>query len=106
LLDNDPSRDQTPDQIEGYLRSREVGDTVAIRSTQNHMLDFHVAEVTGIKRGRLYTDNAGSTGGLAWHLKSGKNCFHPKGQSTLVIPTDAVRAFIERHPRGLWMLAS
>lgn len=106
MLDKDPSKDQTLDQIEAYLRSREVGDTVAIRSTQNHMLEFKLAEVTGIKRGRLYTEKAGGTGGLAWYAKSGKNCFHPKGQSMLVIPTDEVRAFIEKHPRGLWLLAS
>ena len=74
---------------------------MAIRNTQNSTLEYKIVEVTGNKAGRLYTDqSAGWGGGAAWFMKSGKNCRHPTGQSTLVIPTDEVRAFAEKYPRG------
>jgi hypothetical protein len=101
LLDQDPSKPQTADQIEAYLRGCKVGDRVPIRNTQNHTLEFKIVEVMGIAPGRLYTNQSpGWGGGAAWFLRSGKNCRHPTGQSKLVIPTDEVRAFAEKHPRG------
>lgn len=42
-----------------------------------------------------YIRNAG-----AFYMRSGKNCFHPKGQTTLVVPSDEVLAWASEHPRG------
>ena len=43
---------------------------------------------------------AGHTGGKAFHSKSGKNCYHPTGQTRLVVPTPEVLKWAEEHPRG------
>ncbi|WP_170416198.1 hypothetical protein [Ruegeria atlantica] len=88
----DPSSTQTKYEIEQYLRSVNEGDEVVIRSTQGGLLDLKVTKVTGTKpsAGRLYTEHSGGWGGTAWYAKSGKNCYAPKAQSNLVIPTREV----------------
>ncbi|MDU7524873.1 MAG: hypothetical protein E7K72_26490 [Roseomonas mucosa] len=77
---------------------------VAIRETHGHMLRFVITTVTDTKpsAGRLYTASPGQTnhGGVAWYMKSGLNCFAPKGQATLVLATPAVKDFAARHPDG------
>ncbi|MCK9552771.1 hypothetical protein [Aquamicrobium sp.] len=44
-------------------------------------------DIEGGNRGRVYVSNAG-----AFYMKHGKNCFHPKGLTRLVVPTDEVLA--------------
>ena len=98
----DPSSEQLASAIEKYLRAAKEGDNVAIRNTHGGTLLFQIAKVTDTnpRLGRLYTNEAGFSGGSAWFMKSGKNCFYPGGQSTLVMPTQDVCRFVEDHPRG------
>lgn len=61
------------------------------------MLKYDITEVEGVNpaRGRIYIRQFG-----AFYSKSGKNCFHPKGQTRLVVPTEEVIAWATVHPQG------
>lgn len=92
-----PDEGQTPEQVEAWLRAHvRVGAVVAVRETQYHLLKYTLTEVdyTGTK-GRFSTKQFGS------FYFSGKNCFYPKGQTRLVIPTPEVLEFIQQHPQGV-----
>jgi hypothetical protein len=99
----DPSMGQTLADIETFLRSAGHETEVAIRNTHAGRREYVIAKVTGsnARAGRVYTNKSGASGGTAWYMKSGKNCFHPKGQSRLFIPTDEIRAFIAGFPQGV-----
>ena len=92
----DPASGQSPEEIEAFLRSRQVGDEVAIHNPQGglNLLEIKIARVTEVRpRGRLWTDASAAYGDNRWFMKSGKNCGAPTGQSRLVIPTDEVRRY-------------
>jgi len=90
-----PCFDQTEEQIEAWLRANvKMGTEVAVRETQGHVRRYAIAPVNYLGKGRF------GVGSIGTFYYSGKNCFHPKGQTRLVIPTDAVREFIQRHPQG------
>jgi hypothetical protein len=92
----DPTEDQTEISIGEFLRTITVGDEVAIRETHGGLLRFILAKVDNIKKdkGRLYTDKDGYAG-HAWHIRTGRSCRYPTGQSHLVEPRSPVRKFIE-----------
>lgn len=92
-----PCIDQTESDIETYYRAAEIGRIAVVRNTQGHMLHYAVREIEGTNppRGRVYVSQDG-----AFYMKHGKNCFHPKGQKTLVVPTDEVLAWAKEHPQG------
>lgn len=96
----DPAGNQTPEEIEAFLRSRVVGDEVAIHNPQGGpgLLSIELARVTEVRpRGRLWTDKFASFGDNRWFMKSGKNCGAPTGQSRLVMPTKEVRRYATEH---------
>lgn len=91
-----PCYGQTAEEVEAWLRANvRIGATVAIRHTQGGLLQYATATVTRIGKGRFEVDTLGpgnlSTAGLTFYY-SGKNCWSPKGQTRLVIPTEAVLA--------------
>lgn len=88
---------QSQTDIETYYRNAEAGSVAVVRQTQHHMLAYSVTEIedTRPEKGRTYIKQFG-----AFYMKSGKNCFHPKGQTTLVVPTPEVLTWAEEHPRG------
>lgn len=91
-----PCYGQTADEVEAWLRANVcIGATVAIRHTQAGFRQYATATVTRISKGRFEVDTLGpgnlSTAGCAFYF-SGKNCWSPKGQTRLVIPTEAVLA--------------
>jgi hypothetical protein len=92
-----PCVDQTKADVEVYYRTAPVGAVAVVRHTQGGLLHYIVTEIEDRdpKRGRVYIRNAG-----AFYMKSGANCFHPKGQTSLVVPTNAVLAWAKEHPRG------
>lgn len=53
---------------------------MVVRHTQYHTLRYESAVITGLGKGRVYTDHGS-------FYFSGKNCFHPKGQTRLVLAT-------------------
>ncbi|MDW9481164.1 hypothetical protein GOB57_21190 [Sinorhizobium meliloti] len=92
-----PCAYQTEEEIAAYYRNASIGDRAVVRQTQGHMLVYGVTEVEGLntRLGRVYIKQYG-----AFYSKSGKNCFHPKGQTTLVVPTEDVLKWAAEHPRG------
>lgn len=92
-----PCAGQTPDEIAAYYRNVEAGDVAVVRQTQGHLLVYNVRKIEGLNpaSGRIYIEQDG-----AFYMKSGKNCFHPKGQTTLVVPTKEVTDWAAEHPRG------
>ena len=99
---DDPVVGQTDETISAYLLRCSTGDAVAIRSTQGIGVKYVITALSDVdpRKGRLYTITSASWGGRAWYRKTGKSCLHPKGQSRLVEPTEAVRDFASRYPIG------
>ena len=92
-----PCVDQTEEEIAAYYSTAKEKDKAVVRQTQGHMLIYKVSEIEGINpsRGRVYVRQFG-----AFYSKHGKNCFHPKGQTSLVVPTAEVLSWTEQHPHG------
>ena len=92
-----PCVDQTEDEIGAYYRAAKEKDRAVVRQTQGHLLIYKLTEIEGINpsRGRVYVRQFG-----AFYSKHGKNCFHPKGQTSLVVPTAEVLSWAEQHPHG------
>lgn len=92
-----PCAGQTAEEIAAYYRSAKVGAVAVVRKTQYHLVKYDVTEVedTNPARGRTYIRGAG-----AFYMESGKNCFHPKGQTTLVVPTPQILAWADANPHG------
>lgn len=72
-----------------------IGAILAVRHKQAGFLQYVAATVTRIEKRGFQVDTLGpgnlSTAGHTFYY-SGKNCRHPKGQTRLVIPTEAVLA--------------
>jgi hypothetical protein len=99
---SDPSGSQTEEQIATYYRNAKAGDVAVIRETYARRLWFIVTAIEDVnpKRGRIYLKDAPGSGygGTAFYAKSGKNCYAPKGQASLVAPTAEVLAHAEQFP--------
>uniref|UniRef100_UPI001AEBE93C hypothetical protein n=1 Tax=Pleomorphomonas koreensis TaxID=257440 RepID=UPI001AEBE93C len=92
-----PCIDQTEADVAAYYKAASAGAAAIVRETQGDCLRYTVTEVEGTapRLGRVYIKNFG-----AFYAKTGKNCFHPKGQTRLVVPTEAISAWIAEHPLG------
>lgn len=76
-----PCFGQTEESIDSWLRANaKAGVHVVVRHTQHHALRYEQTVITGMGKGRVYTD-------LGSFYYSGKNCYHPKGQTRLVLAT-------------------
>jgi hypothetical protein len=97
---DDPSADQTQEEIADHYRIAKEGDMAVIRETYAGRLWFIVTTITKSKSGRIYLKDAPQSGysGPAFYVKSGKNCRAPTGQCSIVVPTPEVLAHAERHP--------
>jgi hypothetical protein len=96
-----PCVDQTEDDVAAYYRAAEVGAEAVVRQGYGGMTTYYPGKVTGknARAGRVYVD-CRHGGGAAFYMKHGRNCFHPKGQTDLVVPTAEIAAWIEKHPHG------
>lgn len=92
----DPTANQTAEDVERYYRNVKPGDAAVVRCTQGNLLRFVVDRIAegSPKRGRIYLEHGESYGGKAYYAKNGKSCFHPQGQSHLVVPTEEVLSWI------------
>ena len=93
-LKQPPCFGQTNDEIKTWLKENvKVGETVVVRNTQGGFLQYAAAKVVRIGKGRFEVDTLGegnlSSAGTSFYY-SGKNCWEPKGQTRLVIPTAQV----------------
>ena len=92
---NTPCSDQTEASITDWLNANvKFGRLVVFRHTHGGMLRYERGEVIRIGRGRFQVavkrkDGAVEKTSTAFFY-SGKSCQDPKGQTHLVIPTDAV----------------
>ena len=96
LMGHAPCYGQTEEQIKEWMKKNvNVGTVVIVRNTQAGLIQYAKAAVVRLGHGRFEVDTLGpgnlSAGGKTFFY-SGKNCFHPKGQTRLVIPTDEVLA--------------
>jgi hypothetical protein len=98
----DPSADQTRVQIADYYREAKEGDPAVIRETYAGRLWFIVTTVTNSnpKSGRVYLKDTPQSGyaNNGFYMKSGKSCFAPTGQSSIVMPTPEVLEHAAKHP--------
>lgn len=69
------------------------GSEVAIRETHGGVLRYYLSTVEKLNRGRVYPK-----GHHSFFAKSGSMCSAPHGQCNLVVPTPAVKAFVEANP--------
>jgi hypothetical protein len=92
-----PCVNQTEADIEAYYRNARVGEDVAIRHTQGFTLQYVITTVEALNalKGRVYVKDFG-----AFYMKHGKSCYYPKGQTSLVVPTDSVKQWAAAYPRG------
>src|SRR5437016_2757197 len=90
-----PCGDQTAESVEAWLRTNvKPGVEVVIRETEAGLLRYERAQVVHIGGGRFEVAAKRPDGKLIrsgqTFYYSGKNCRHPKGQTRIVIPTEAV----------------
>lgn len=98
----DPALSQTEHEIGSFLRSALPGDPIAIHETHGGILRIGVTTIEAIgAKGRLTTAAQAAAGGNRWYVTTGRHCFHPKGQSHLILATEAVRRFVADHPGGI-----
>lgn len=92
-----PCVGQTVADIESYYRNQPEGALAVVRQTQGGMLLYTLStiELRRTRSGRINVPGFGD-----FTMKSGVNCYYPKGQTTLVVPTDEVVAWAKEHPRG------
>lgn len=93
-----PCFGQTAEEIEKWLRANvAIGTVVAIRNTQAGFLQYVPARIIRIGKGRFEVareirDSLSGAGNTFYY--SGKNCWQPKGQTRLVIPSpDVINAY-------------
>ena len=89
-----PCFGQTETEIKSWMKANvSVGSIVAVRHTQARFLQYAKATVVRVGKGRFEVDTLGpgnlSSSGKTFYY-SGKNCWHPVGQTRLVIPTEQV----------------
>lgn len=82
--------EQTKEDKRAWMKvNAKPGVIVVILDTQAGLNHYHKTTITHTTNRHIYTDKAGYSGGRVWHY-SGINTFHPKGQTTLLIPTPEV----------------
>jgi hypothetical protein len=92
---NAPCADQTPDDIERWLRDNaKVGSEVAIRETQGGLLKYMRGRVVRVGKSMLEIVRQRRDGSFDHSAESfnysGRNRWQPKGQTRLVMPTAGV----------------
>lgn len=92
---NSPCAGQSADAIAAWLKERvALGVEVVVRRTQAGMLQYEWGKVVRLGKGRFEVGVRSRNGTFAesgdTFYYSGKNCWEPKGQTRLVIPTPPV----------------
>ena len=100
-----PCHGQTEERIKEWMKANvQIGTEVVVRNSQGGFLQYTRAKVVRIGKGRFEVNTLGrgtiSGGGLNFYY-SGKNCWAPKGQTRLVIPTPEVLAVCDQLPGAL-----
>lgn len=98
----DPSHGQTAEEIEHYYRNVKIGDLAAIRNRQHGRLEIKITTIsnTNPEAGSIHLNDDAVWGGVAYSLESGKSCYAPSSQSSLIVPNETVTAWAKANPRG------
>lgn len=102
-----PCVDQTEEDISVYYRAAVEGDIAVVRLGYGGMTTYFVGKITGKnpRVGRVYVDCRHGCGS-AFYMKHGRNCYHPKGQTNLIVPTPEVLSWAAEHPLGSFDFAT
>jgi hypothetical protein len=83
-----PCEGQTPEQIKEWIETKaKPGDVAVVRTSQGGMLQYRLREIESINeptKGRVYLK------GMDSFYLDGRNCYHPKGQTYMILATPAV----------------
>ena len=90
-----PCIQQTEKDVERYYKAAALNAAAIVRQTQGGLLRYHLTFVENRRGARIHIHNFGD-----FYAKSGKNCFHPTGQTRLVVPTAEVLGWLAEHPFG------
>lgn len=97
---NDPSAQQSAEEITEYYRNAKVGDAACIRSTYGGSLTFQMSIIEkAAAKSRIALRHSAGYGGYGFYV-DGRNCKSPGGQARLVKPTVEIEAWIKSHPLG------
>ena len=82
----DPWKEQTRDEIIEWSSNLKPGDEICIRFGWGPLYKYELITTEGLSKNksRVYTKHSS-------FYKSGINCFHPTGQTVMLIPTEHVR---------------
>lgn len=93
-MNHAPCYGQTDDEVKHWLTENvQVGAQVVVRHGQGGIIQYIKANIIRLGRGRFEVDSIGaqslSPASTSFYY-SGKNCWHPKGQTRLVAATQSV----------------
>lgn len=98
----DPSSNQTPEDIRQYYSNAQIGDAACIRSTYGGVLEFKMSVIEkAAAKSQIALKHPAGYGGYGFYV-DGRNCKSPGGQARLVKPTPEIEAWLTQHPRGAW----
>ena len=98
-----PSKDillgWTEESTKEYIESKPLaaGDLMIITNTQGGLRTYQLARVENPalgKQRRVMLSDSGTSGGVTFY-RSGKNCFHPKGQTRMIPPTEVLEPYLK-----------
>jgi hypothetical protein len=76
----------TPTELKAWLTANvQVGTTLQIKNTQGGLTRMQTVHVVRLGKGRFEVSAPGESGGTTFYY-SGKNCFCPKGQTSIGAP--------------------
>lgn len=100
-----PCHGQTESSIKEWMKANvAVGTEVVVRNSQGGFLQYARATVVRVGKGRFEVDTLGQgnlSGAGRTFYYSGKNCWAPKGQTRLVVPTPEILAVCDGLPGAL-----
>ena len=82
-----PCSDQTAEDTKEWMKAHaKKGHVAVVRTTQDGIWEYRLVEIqdTNPRIGRVYVESFGA------FYYDGRNCFHPKGQTHLIVPTPTV----------------
>lgn len=90
-----PCEGQNRDTVKRWVESKplQAGDIVIVRNTQGHVTEYRKAFVEKVNHGRQRRVILKDFGSF---YRDGRNCFHPKGQTTFIVPTPELNEAAER----------
>lgn len=89
------------DSVKDYVVQKplEAGDQMIIHNSHAGLETYQLADVHAVNSGhqkRVILSRAGYSGGLSFH-RSGRSCFHARGQTRMIPPIQALMEHLTAH---------